>query len=119
MLEVAMATVQVPFHDRLRKIVRNHQLMANGVTHRVTKDGLIVARPRLYKPKFPLRGLVLLVVSAFLFKGYILATLGAVDYDTRVASLSDGTVIEQAGAWVMQSDRLTIAVADVMRGFGL
>ena len=55
-----MAIVQVPFEKRLRRIVKNHQRMANGVVHSVNSNGLIVARPKIYNPRFPLRGLLLL-----------------------------------------------------------
>ena len=113
-----MALVQVPFEKRLRRIVKNHQRMGNGVVHSVNSNGLIVARPKIYNPRFPLRGLLLLVATAFLFKGYIHATLGEAVYAERVAGLADGNMIEQAGAWVMQADTATIAVSTVLQSVG-
>ena len=114
-----MALVQVPFEKRLRRIVKNHQRMANGVVHSVNSNGLIVARPKIYNPRFPLRGLLLLVATAFLFKGYIYTSLGQATYDDRVARLAEGSMIEQAGAWVMHADTATIAVSKVLQSFGL
>ncbi len=114
-----MAFAQVPFEKRLRRIVKNHQRMANGVTHRVDNNGLIQAHPRIYNPKFPLRGLILLIGTAFLFKGYIYATLGETTYVERIAGLADGTLIERAGAWIMQADPATLAVAQVLQSIGL
>jgi len=108
-----------PFDKRLKKIVRNHQRMAHGVAHVTGKDGLIVARPRVYNPSFPFRGLLLLIGTAFIFKAYIHAYLGAADYNSRLASLADGTLIEQAGAWLMQADPVTVALSTMLNGFGI
>lgn len=107
------------FEKRLRRIVRSHQRMANGVAYRVDQNGLITAKPRIYNPKFPLRGLILLVGAAFLFKGYIYASLGANTYSERVAGLAEGSLIEKAGAWIMQADPATLAVAQVLGSLGL
>lgn len=114
-----MASVHAQFEKRLRKIVRNHQRMANGVTHTMRKDGLIVAKPRIYNPRFPLKGMVLLILTAFLFKGYIYAALGPADYDSRVSALAEGTMIEQAGAWIMHADIATVYIGTFLNSIGL
>lgn len=114
-----MASAQMPFQKRLRKIVRSHQRMNHGVAHVMREDGLIVARPRVYNPKFPLRGLLLLIGAALLFKGYIYASLGATVYDERVAQLAEGQIIEKAGAWIMQADILTVTVGQFLNSIGL
>ena len=108
-----------PFDKRLGKIVRNHQRMSHGVSHVMGNDGLMIAKPRVYNPKFPLKGLLLLVGAAFLFKSYIHAHLGAADYDSRLVPLADGTLIEKAGAWVMQADSVTLMISSVLTGFGI
>lgn len=105
-------TANVPFNKRLRRIVRRHNRMANGVTHKLKSDGLIVAQPRIYNPRFPLRGLLLLIAVAFLFKGFIYADLGQRDYNARVAALSEGSMIEQAGGWMMVADPATVIVGE-------
>ncbi len=105
-----MVQANVPFDKRLKKIVRRHDKMANGIVRTVNSDGLIVARPRLYKPKFPLKGLMIVLALGFLFKGFLLAYLGDVGYSERLTALQSGTVIEQAGAWVMQPDPVTSIV---------
>lgn len=107
-----MAQAHVPFDKRLKRIVRRHDRMARGVVKTVNADGLIVARPRLYKPRFPLKGLIVLIAAGFIFKGFLFASLGETAYAERVASLRDGTVMEQAGAWVMQADPATALVAE-------
>lgn len=106
-----MAQAHVPFDKRLKRIVRRHDKMSNGVVRTVNSDGLIVARPRLYKPRFPLKGLLIVLALGFLFKGFLFAYLGETAYLDRVAALQGGSVMEQAGAWVMQPDPATVAVA--------
>lgn len=114
-----MALSHAPFEKRLRKIVRTHERMSHGVTHTMRKDGLIVAKPRIYNPRFPLKGMVLLIVAAFLFKGYIYASLGPADYNSRVGALGEGTLIEQAGAWIMHADIATVYIGTFMNSLGL
>lgn len=111
-----MAQAHVPFDKRLKRIVRKHDRMQKGYVKTVTSDGLIVARPRVYRPKFPLKGLVVLIVAGFLFKGFLFASLGEAAYGERVTSLKTGSVMEQAGAWVMQADPATVMIADMLKG---
>ena len=106
-----MAQAHVPFDKRLKRIVRRHDKMSNGVVRTVNSDGLIVARPRLYKPRFPLKGLLIVLAIGFLLKGFLFAYLGEAAYADRVAGLQAGTTIEQVGAWVMQSDPVTEVIA--------
>ncbi len=114
-----MASAQVPFNKRLNRIVRKHQRMQYGVSYKIDPSGMIVARPRLYNPKFPLRGLLLVLATAFVLKGYMLASLGAGVYDEKVALLEQGTTVEKIGAWVMQSDPATQFVAARLADLGV
>jgi hypothetical protein len=109
-----MSQSELSFEQRVRKLSRKHQRMSDGVVHRVGSDGLITAYPRRRTPRFPLRGLLILVAVAFLFKAFLLNALGAATYNDRLSELETGTVFEQAGAWVMQADPATIWLADVM-----
>lgn len=95
---------QLDFDDRLRKIGRKHRAMAKGYTTYIRPDGLVVARPVRRGPRVPLRLIVYVAVALICFKGFLLATLGPVTYDERVTGLSEGTLIEKGGAWIMQSD---------------
>ena len=110
-----MAQAHVPFDKRLKRIVRKHDRMANGVVKTVNSDGLIVARPRMYTPRFPLKGLLILLIAGFLFKGFLFANLGEAGYAERVATLKAGSLMEQAGAWIMQPDPATTFVADLIK----
>ncbi|WP_317057243.1 hypothetical protein [Roseovarius rhodophyticola] len=99
------------FDERLRKIDRKKARMAGGYSARVTREGLIVFRPKRRRTGFSVRGLAFLVVGFFLFKGMIMAHLGTTVYDQRVDALNQGTIMEQAGAFAMQSDPITLEIA--------
>ncbi len=102
----------VPFDKRLKQIERRHEKMSRGVVRSMNSDGLIVARPRAYRPRFPLKGLIVVLLIGFLFKGFVFAYLGEEAYAERVTSLQSGTAMEKAGAWVMQPDPATLLIAN-------
>ncbi len=99
------------FDTRLKKIDRKHNRLAQGYSARVSKDGLIVFRPKRRQSRISLRGVALLAVGFLCFKGILLAHLGATTYENRIAALQDGTLIEQGGAYVMQIDPVSNAIA--------
>ncbi len=104
-------TIDSRLDKRLNKIVRNHDRMRrNGVVHRVGKDGLIRSRPRLIKPEVPFRGIFIVLLLLFAFKALLYAQMGAGNYAAQVEELREGSVLQQAGAFVMQEDPLTVAV---------
>lgn len=105
------------FDARLKRIDRSRTRLANGYSAKVTKDGLIVFRPKRRARGFSLRGLVFLVAGFFVFKAMILAHLGQTVYDQRVTALQTGTVVEQAGAYVMQNDPVSATIAQYLRPF--
>lgn len=107
-----MATVQLPFENRVRKIERKHSRMSRGVVYRVSSDGLIVSRPRRYSPRFPLKGLLMMAAAVFVFKAFVYSSLGGITYSENVAELANGTLFEQAGAWIMQADPATMWLVD-------
>ena len=113
-----MSLASTPFDRRLKRIVRRHYRMSFGVVHKMDSRGLIQARPRIYNPKFPLRGLLLMIAAGFAFKGFLHANLSASVYDARVAELSAGSSVEKAGAWIMQSDPATLVVSGVWKKLG-
>lgn len=110
-----MTYVNAPFEKRLRKIVRtNNRMATGGVVHKMKSDGLVVAKPRVYAPKFPWRGLVLLFAAMFAFKGYVHFALGAADYNQRIATLSEGSVFEKIGGLAMQADPITLGFSQFL-----
>lgn len=106
----------VPFDKRLKKINRRHAKMTNGVVRRVNSDGLIIAKPRAFRARFPLKTLIVALTLGFLFKGFVFAYLGEAAYGERLAALQAGGIIEQAGAWIMQPDPATQLIATGVQG---
>lgn len=102
---------QRQFDDRLRLLTRKHNAMSRGYVTRIQADGLIVARPRRRLPRIPKGAVILFIAGFFAFKGLLLAHLGPQTYDDRLARLEAGTMVEKAGAFVMQADPLTVYIA--------
>ncbi|SMY06623.1 hypothetical protein [Flavimaricola marinus] len=106
------------FDHRLKRVIKRHSRMReSGIVAKIGKDGLISAYPRRRMPSFPLRGFIILFAAAFLYKGFLLAYLGAATYDNRVTALAEGSIVEQAGAWFLQADPATQTVATVIKPF--
>ncbi|MCW1952383.1 MAG: hypothetical protein KIH44_013565 [Octadecabacter sp.] len=111
-------TIDASLDKRLNKVVRNHERMKrNGVVHRVGKDGLIRSRPRLVRPYFPLKGALLIAVLFFAFKALLFAQLGEGNYAQKVEQLRAGTMIEKAGAVLMQPEPLTVELGRSLKQF--
>ena len=103
------------FDQRILRVARKHQRMAVGLVYRMRPDGLITAHPRRAPaPRFPWHGLLTIAALALGFKAFLLATLGADAYMTRLAILEAGSLAEQGGAWLMRPDRVTAALALAM-----
>ncbi|MEL7099755.1 MAG: hypothetical protein AAGM84_13070 [Pseudomonadota bacterium] len=99
------------FGRRLTTLGRKHQAMANGYTTQLRGDGLIVVKPkRARSARLPIKGFVLALMGFFAFKAFAVVNMGDITYAERVASLRDGTVVEQAGAVIMQIDPVTLAL---------
>lgn len=95
------------FDRRMRRISRRNTKLSRGYVTQVTDDGLVVAKPRRKGNGSTLRGLIILACVMMLFKGFLHAQLGDSAYQARIDGLSDGSVFEQAGAFVMAADPLT------------
>ncbi|VAV88564.1 hypothetical protein MNBD_ALPHA07-414 [hydrothermal vent metagenome] len=107
------------FNSRVGKINREHTRKERGYVVNIRKDGLIVFKPknRYYSSSLPLRGLIFLIIGFFLFKGLILAHAGASVYEERLTRLKEGSIVEQAGAYVMQVEPVSQIIATQMRRF--
>lgn len=112
-----MSNAYQGFDNRLKRISRKRARMTNGYVSQVGRDGLIVFRPRRREGGFPVKGLLLLAVGFFCFKGLLLAHLGEQTFEARVADLSSGSVVEQAGAYLMKSDPISLGIAQQVRPF--
>jgi len=70
-----------------------------------------VRRKRSILAALPIKGLFYIFLGLAVFKAIALGHLGGEAYDARLQLLRDGTVFEQAGAWVMKPDPITIMIA--------
>lgn len=66
--------------------------------------------------RFGLLGpLVLVAMTVVAIKAAVFAAIGPERYAERLGALSAGSQAEMAGAWVLQADPLTVALADKLR----
>jgi len=99
------------FGARIKNVQRKHMRMAHGYDAKVSRDGLIVFRPKRRKVGIPLRWIVVALAGAIFFKGLIIANLGVAAYADRVEALRGGSAINQIGAFVMQPDRASVYIS--------
>lgn len=99
------------FERRMRRINRRHSKLSQGYVTAVNSDGLVVAKPQRRSNRGMLRGLAMIVIVMMLFKGFLHAQLGAQSYQDRIEALAAGTVIEQAGAYFMVADPITLWIS--------
>jgi len=107
-----MAKQQVQFNERLHLLAQKHHAMSRGYVTQVQPDGLIVARPRRRQVRISGRAIFLFLAAFIGFKAFLVANLGLLTYEDRLDRLNAGTKIEQAGAFAMQADPLTMFVAN-------
>lgn len=111
-------TVDASLNKRLRRVVRKHERMKmNGTVHKVGRDGLIHTRPRLVKPQFPLKGLIVTLVLLVGFKAVLFAQNDSGNYEATVETLRAGTAVERVGAFVMQEDPVTSALGGYIKQY--
>lgn len=106
---------QQEFHKRLGRLVRKHEALSRGYVTGMRPDGLIVARPCAARPWISGRAVLLLLVAFFVLKSLLLAGMDMSAYNKCIANMRDGTVLEKAGALVMQPDPLSQMIASEMR----
>jgi len=106
-----MAHQDLEFTNRVNRLTRKHRAMSRGYSTRMRPDGLLVTAPARPRRWVSLRVILLFVAAFFAFKALLMAAAGTAAYDERVARLQAGTAAEAAGAWIMQSDPVTEALA--------
>ncbi|QMU57901.1 MAG: hypothetical protein GKR98_06630 [Boseongicola sp.] len=100
------------FERRMRRINRRHTKLSQGYVTQVNGDGLVVARPKRRTSGSTIRGVALMLAVILVFKGFLYAQLGPQGYADRVNALAGGNTIEQAGAWVMTADPVTLWLSE-------
>lgn len=106
------------FHKRLRRIDKIHKaggaFEASGAIGRAYYTSL--ERPCKRRLSF-LRPLALILGATLLFKAAIFGQLGQQTYEMRIATLADGSKLDQLGAWVMTADPVTQKIGEAIRPF--
>lgn len=108
-----MSYDRLAFANRVNRVSRKHRAMAHGYTAKLRGDGLIVVQPRKVQFKMPVRGFMLLMLIFMFFKGFMIVSLGEDDYRARLAVLNNGNLYEQAGAFVMGVDPVSLGIAQL------
>lgn len=110
-----MVETHAHFTKRLGNLGRKHEQMTHGYTTKVGKDGLITVTPKARRARST-SGFTFLLLAAlgfFAFKAFMLAASGPAAYGERLEGLQSGTVVEQAGAFVLGVDPITQKLADL------
>jgi len=107
-----MVNDQLHFDERLRRLERKHRAMSRGYTTHMLPDGLIVAKPKRAQVRISGRSILLFAMAFIAFKGFLIANLGSLGYEERLARLDNGTMVERGGAFVMQIDPLSKFAAE-------
>lgn len=111
LLGIFEMTISVSLDRRIARVVRNHDRMRRkGVIRTVGADGLIRSRPRLVRPHVPVHGIVAIIILFFAFKALLFAQLGPNNYAVKIQDLRQGSIVEQAGAALMQEEILTVTL---------
>jgi len=113
-----MVETQQTFQTRLNALGRKHAAMSNGYRTKIGKDGLIIVKPRR-RPRRGIspRGALGLILGFFVFKAFMVTSLTEITYNERVAKLAQGTYLEQGGAYVMQTEPITLFIAGFIEPF--
>lgn len=99
------------FDKRVRLIERARRNGRKGEIRIVGAEGLVITQRRRGLPSIPFRGLAYIFFGFVLFKSIALAQIGMQGYLERVEALKQGTVVEQAGAFLMKPDAASVWMA--------
>ena len=103
------------FEHRLQRIERGHRNISGGYVKLEERNGLLVPVKKVRSRRgFPWRGLFLVLVVFMLFKATLLAYLGPIHYIEQHAQLEQGSIVEQAGAWILRPDAATVYLSGVI-----
>lgn len=109
-----MDQAQQSFYKRQETLRRKHMRMSQGYVTRMNKNGVIEQVPDRHFSGMGLRLVLRLALVVMAFKVLAFAWLGETQYASSIDRLSQGAFYEKAGAWVMQADPVTRAVAGFM-----
>ncbi|GGG82498.1 hypothetical protein GCM10011415_35280 [Salipiger pallidus] len=106
------------FDRRQRKVASKHSKLAQGYVTRLNpKNGTIEHQPIRRVPFVSMKGFALATIGFFCFKAVLVAKLGLEDYAAHLDHLSNGTLLERMGAWVMSTDPATFWIASQLGSY--
>lgn len=110
-----MVETHEDFAKRLTNLGAKHAQMSRGYVNALTRDGLIVTKPKRFRRNNSgLRMIAIVIVGFFFFKAIALANIGPAAYADRLAVMESGTKLEQVGAVIMGPDVITRTVAGII-----
>ena len=103
------------FHGRIGRIERIHNAGGGFEAEGALGMSFYKARRRTSR-RFGLLGpLALIMITVVGIKATVHASLGAELYEERIVALRAGTAADQVGAYVLQADPITVAIAERIR----
>ncbi|OYX43668.1 MAG: hypothetical protein B7Z02_09030 [Rhodobacterales bacterium 32-67-9] len=103
------------FYGRLGRIERIHNAGGGFEADGTLGMSYYKARQRPLRRAGILAPLVLVAMTIVVIKASVLASIGPERYEDRIAALRAGATVEHVGAYVLQADPLTVAVAAQIR----
>lgn len=100
--------------SKAKRAPRKDAQTAKARWDRGQDDGIIILQYYNNGTAAGLRRLALLVAAFLVFKGFVIAYLGAVVHAQAVQQLSQGNLFEKAGAFVMYPDFASSSVASLL-----
>ena len=99
------------FQSRVSRISRDRTARSHD-SFQIKPDGLVVPRRRArWRPRVPVRTLVLVVICLMALRGFFVWHMGAEDHDARIAELARGAMLEAPAVWLASSGPVTLWVA--------
>lgn len=102
------------FDKRVTRISRKNRKLARGHVKFIDSTGVIRQRPVRRLGALPLKGLMMIGLGFYGFKGLLIAHQGPEQYQERLALLADGSIFERGAAWVMQIEPIALKAAAIM-----
>ena len=102
------------FDKRVRRISKKNRKLARGHVNFIDSTGIIRQRPLRRIGALPLKGLMMIGLGFYGFKGLLIAHQGPAQYEDRLALLADGSMFERGAAWVMQIEPVALKAAALM-----
>ena len=113
-----MVYTKEDFNARVGHVEKSQsRLVRRGYTTRIDKNGIIVAKPRARRMRFPVKGASMFFLGFLCLKALMLSANGPDTYYDRLATLQNGNAVEAFGARVLAIDPATQFIADKIGPF--